>query len=95
MVVTPASGTADHTVVPPGNQVQFTASAPSAGVGCKVNNGAISEQNWTVSDPADVQIAPRNGTATCINATPGAVTVSVAVTIGVQQASGTAQLTCK
>lgn len=96
LVITPANATADHTLSPPGNQIQFTANAPTAGQGCKQEIAIISAPQWRSSDSTDVQFSPTvNGLATCVNATSSPSTISAQQVLGVQQANGTAQLTCK
>lgn len=96
MLVTPASATAEHSAAPPGNQVLFSSTAPSAGKGCSVNDELVSTPEWTSSDPADVQFSSTvNGLATCLNATSAPVTVTVTAIYGIQHGEGTAQLACQ
>src|SRR5215467_7939307 len=67
--VTPSSGTADHAVSAPGNQIQFVAAPVTKGqcaAGACVNCWG---QTWTVSDPVNVSISNENldnGMATCL-----------------------------
>jgi len=98
--VTPPTATADHLAAAPGNQVQFFANAvlpkgcaTAACVNC-------SGQTWTVSDTVNVSISNNpgnNGTATCLGATNGAVTVTATAPVGTttQTVIGTATLICK
>jgi hypothetical protein len=95
LVLSPANATADHTAAPPGNQVSFGASAPSAGVGCAVNDAIATPPDCSVSDTTDVSVAETTGVATCLHATSEAVTVSDKIQIGVQRVSGSTMLTCK
>jgi len=100
--VFPSSATADHTAGAPGNQVQFFAEAVVP-KGCMVTGAVCVNcvgQIWTVSDSVDVAIsnnAGDNGTATCVGATNGAVTVTATAPAGTnksQKVSGTAALIC-
>src|SRR6266498_3475755 len=73
--VSPTSATLDHLAAAPGNQGQFFAAAVVSGscaIPACVN---CSGQTWMVSDPINVSIS-NNGTATCVGATSGAVTVT-------------------
>lgn len=93
VTVSPQNATADHTASPPGNQVQFNATAD-----CICGGPPL----WSVSDTTNVTIGPggltdpHGGLATCLGATAGPVTVS-ALLIGCNDdsASGTATLICK
>jgi len=99
--VSPASTTADHAVSAPGNQVQFIAGPVTKGQ-CAAG-GCINcwGQTWTVSDPVNVSISNNdsdNGTATCLAATNGAVTITATAPVpgkSTQTIIGTATLTCK
>ena len=100
--ISPSSGTADHTLSSPGNQVQFFAGPLLKGHQCAVPACVnCMGQTWTVSDTVNVSIsnnASDNGTATCLAATNGAVTVTATAPISTQSTktvSGTATLTCK
>ena len=98
--ILPNSASADHTAAPPGNKASFNgfdAIAP----GCPLTPGPLrTDLKWSVSDPTDVTIGNTAnvdyGVATCVNATPGAVTVTATGpnTAG-NTISGTATLTCK
>ncbi len=77
-VVTPSSATADHSMRPPGNQVQFSTTSTVTG-----NCPLIPDQigSWSTSDPANTIISnevPTQGLATCLNATlnPAAISYS-------------------
>jgi len=98
--VTPTIAAADHTLAAPGDKIQFFA-GPVGAKGCAaaacVNCWG---QTWTVSDPVNVSIsndAGDNGTATCLGATNGAVTVTATAPVAsksTQTVTGTATLTC-
>lgn len=101
LTVNPSSATADHALAAPGNQVQFFAGPVVKGqcaIAACIN---CSGQAWTVSDPVNVSIsnnATDNGTATCLGATNGAVTVTATAPVSknsTQTVTGTAALTCK
>lgn len=101
LLVSPSSATADHALSSPGNQVQFFAGPVMKGqcaVPACVN---CLGQTWTVSDNLDVSIsnnASDNGTATCLAATTGAVTIIATAPVSANSkktVSGTATLTCK
>jgi hypothetical protein len=99
LTVSPATATADHAAVPPANQVQFFAAA-KVPKGCSIIQCVnCFRQTWSVSDPVKVSIsnnASDNGTATCLGATNGAVTVSATAPVGSNQTvTGTASLTCR
>jgi len=99
--ISPSASTADHGVSSPGNQVQFFAGPVTKGQ-C-VAGGCVncSGQTWTVSDTVNVSIsndANDNGTATCLGATNGAVTITATAPVSsnsTKTVSGTATLTCK
>ncbi len=64
--VSPKTGTADHTLLPPGNQVQFSpAYSGTCGTPPMVITGT-----WITTDPANTLINPDTGLATCLNVTP-------------------------
>jgi hypothetical protein len=104
LTVTPATATADHNALAPGNRVQFFAAA-------QVPKGCVSPACvncvpglvWSVSDPVNVSIANNandgtNGTATCLGATNGAVTITATALVvsGTNQTVSTkASLTCR
>jgi len=98
--VSPSSGNADHGMSSPGNQVQFFAGPVTKGQ-C-VSGGCVncSGQTWTASDTVNVSIsnnANDNGTATCLGATNGAVTITATAPVSTKSTktvSGTATLTC-
>ncbi len=91
LTVTPQNATADHTLPPPGNQVQFTAAQSGS---CS----SVDVPIWSVSDSTNVSIGtgiePNNGLATCLGPTSGPVTVTAVMAIS-PPPSGTATLTCK
>jgi hypothetical protein len=78
IVVSPGSATADHNATAPGNGKQFFALSVVPH-GCAVT-AVVLQPNWSVSDGVDVSISNvhdgSDGTATCVNATPGQVTVT-------------------
>jgi hypothetical protein len=98
--VIPQSGTADHTLAPPGNKVNFFG-ADSTRPGCPPVPGPIRlDLKWTVSDTVNTKIGNTAnvdyGVATCINATPAPVTVTATGTNRLGTTiTGTGTLTCK
>jgi len=75
--IVPATASADHTLSPPGNQVQFTEQDTLTPPGCTpppVQPGAVCAPNWTTSDATDTSVT-NTGLATCINATPSPATI--------------------
>jgi len=94
--VSPASGTADHTAIAPGNQVQFGVSAKLP-QGCVQNFAALlAMATWTTSDPVNTNIVnPPNGygLVTCVGATPQPATITAS--LGNGNLSGTATLVCR
>lgn len=85
LTVTPQNGVADHTSAPPGNEVHYqgTVQAVPSRPSCPVP--ALipvypEYATWMNPDPADIQISsakdPSNGTAVCLAATKGAVTLT-------------------
>ncbi len=71
--VAPMAGVADHTLAPPGNQVQFYP-AYSPDKGCDPPPMPISG-TWITTDPANTYIDPNTGLATCLNTTPTAAQI--------------------
>lgn len=63
--ISPPSGTADHTLAPPGNQVQFMTQSNVVG-NCPLAPDA--QGAWATSDTANTSIN-QQGMATCLNAT--------------------------
>jgi hypothetical protein len=99
--VNPPSATLNHSAAPPGNQVQFVATAaPTAPPGCPVPQWiAIVYGTWTNPDPTDIQISSTsdstNGTAVCKATTNGPVTLTGTFSQMVQTpVTKTVQLTC-
>jgi hypothetical protein len=79
--VTPATATADHSAVPPGNQMQFSIKSTVTG-----NCPLVADQagSWSTSDAVNTTIsnqAPTQGLATCLNATPNPVTITETGTV--------------
>jgi hypothetical protein len=109
--VAPATATADHVAVAPGDQQQFSAFSQreptTASAGCAVptaNPTNITKLTpaWTVSDSANVKISSAqdatNGLATCLGTTKSPVTITALGSTtpgGVSQILATATLTCK
>jgi len=99
--VLPSSGTADHAVSSPGNQIQFFATPVTKGQCASAACVNCWGQTWTVSDTVNVSISNNgidNGTATCVGATNGAVTITATAPVSgksTKTVTGTATLTCK
>lgn len=95
LAISPANGTADHTAMAPGNQVQYTG-MEQLPPGC-VQPTLIPVLTWTTSDTTNTSITntpgTTPGTATCINATPQPATITGSLPDGSMK--GTATLTCK
>jgi hypothetical protein len=70
--VVPATGTADHALAPPGNQVQFAMQSSVAG-NCPL--AADTQGTWSTSDGTNTSIN-QQGLATCVNATASPATIS-------------------
>ncbi len=101
IAVSPTSAVANHAASPPGNQVQFIATAsPTAPPGCAVPTWiAKAYGTWANPDPIAIQISSANdatnGTAVCKAATNGAVTLTGTFTQLVPApVTKTVQLTC-
>jgi len=101
LTVGPSSAAADHALAAPDNQVQFFA-GPVVPKGCAVAACVNCwGQTWTVSEPVNVSIsndAVDNGTATCLGATNGAITVTATAPVGGKSTgtvTATATLTCR
>ena len=98
--VSPATATVSHTAAPPANTQHFDAFQTSAPAGCGFALSNLTTATWTVSDTVNVSIGatssdPAFGTATCKNATAGAVTVTATVPVGDgTNLTNTASLTC-
>jgi len=99
--VSPQSATVDHQAAPPGNSQQFFAFAV-ASPGCVAPHSNLLNVTWSVSDMTNVNISNAKdgtfGTATCIGATSGPVTITATLPAGAnngQSVKGTAALTCK
>ena len=101
-----STNTANHASAVPANQVKFTAASSPfviSGSGCAIP-AIIATVNatWTSSDSKDVTISSAadqtNGTATCVNATNGPVTITATAPKGstvYTPTSATTTLTCK
>jgi hypothetical protein len=95
-IIVPSNAQADHSLVAPGNQVQF--STKFTGVpGCAYAQFATIG-SWSTSDPVDIGISnqPSSGglVATCLNATASPAIVSYSGTVS-GYAFTPANLTCK
>jgi hypothetical protein len=92
--VIPPSATADHSLLPPGNQAQFTTTSTVTG-----NCPLIPDQlgSWATSDTANTSISnqsPTQGLATCLGATPAPATITYSGTVRGHTFTA-ATLTCK
>jgi len=89
--VTPASAIADHSMPPPGNQIQFSAVATVNG-NCPLRPDILGV--WSTSDPANTSVST-SGLAACLAATASPATISnsglVRETLGYTPAT----LTCR
>ncbi|HWR15062.1 MAG TPA: Ig-like domain-containing protein [Terriglobales bacterium] len=92
LAVEPATGSANHTSIAPGNQLQFTAKWTITGndQGCYYMQ-AMPSVTWTTSDAVNTTISA-TGLATCVNATSQPATIT-ATEVNGQKA--TATLTCQ
>ncbi len=101
--VTPTTATANHLAVPPNNQVRFAANGDYRG-SCVLPTcvDCLPGVTWSVSDPANVSLAPSQSgisaiVATCVGQTNGTVTLTATATGTTSQkaVTGTATLTCQ
>jgi len=72
----PQSATADHILLAPGDQAQFSLQSSAVGM-CPEIPDVIGV--WSTSDPVNTSISnqtPTQGLATCLNATTNPVTIS-------------------
>ncbi len=99
--VSPATATADHSAIAPGNSQQFLASGTNLPSGCAAAAANLRDVIWSVSDTTNVNISNIQdstfGVATCVGATAGPATVTATLTANQNsghQVSGTATLTC-
>jgi len=99
--VSPQNAVADHSAASPGNSDAFLAFSSGMPGGCSAAASNLNNVTWSVSDPTDVSISnsPDNtfGTATCINATAGPVTITATLPASLNDGkavSGTATLSC-
>ena len=88
--VAPASAIADHTLAPPGNQVQFAAQSGAVG-NCPLAPDILG--TWSTSDTTNTSIN-QQGLATCINATTMPATISNSGLVRSTKAFTPATLTC-
>jgi len=90
----PQSATADHTMVAPGDQVQFSLQSSTVGM-CPLSPDFMGV--WSTSDSVNTSIsnqAPTQGLATCLHATTAPVTISNSSTV-LGKAYPSVTLTCK
>lgn len=96
--VTPANAAADHLFGGASSQQTFSAFAVAA-PGCSVQQSALKNVTWSVSDTSAATISNASdatfGTATCRNSTSNPVTVTAMMAAGGQIISGTATLDCR
>lgn len=97
--ISPATATVSHTAPPPGNTQHFDAFESAATPGCVFAQSNLTTATWSISDTTNVSISNVHdatyGTATCKNATAGAVAVTATVPVGDgTNLSNTASLTC-
>jgi hypothetical protein len=93
--VIPANATADHSLLAPGNQVQFSTTFTASG-SCVLSD-IVTAGSWSSSDSVNISISnqsPTQGLATCLNATASPATISYS---GIQSGYGftPAILSCK
>jgi hypothetical protein len=91
LAITPQGGSADHTALPPGNQVQYAATE-TVPPGCAIPP-VVGPVTWTTSDTANTTIGTNSGLATCVNATaqPPAINASIQN----PSLSGSSTLSCR
>jgi hypothetical protein len=92
--VIPSNATADHSMLPPGNQVQFSTTSTVTG-NCPLIPDRLG--SWSTSDPVNTTIsndAPTQGRATCLSATTSPATISNSGTVRGHTFTR-ATLTCK
>jgi hypothetical protein len=102
ILVAPQNTSADHSAASPANAVQFTAQASFPSDCPSPPIAALSGVTWAVSDPVNVSLTTSGPgavtvTATCLNTTASAVTVTGSVSgnaSGSQTIKGTAKLKC-
>ncbi len=102
LAVSPATATADHAAIPPGNGQQFLAFGRGLTAGCAAVQSNLPNVTWTVSDAVNVTISnaadTTSGVATCKAATAGPVTVTATLPADKNSGlmvSGTGSLTCR
>jgi hypothetical protein len=89
--VAPAGAMADHTLAPPGNQVQFAAQSDAVG-NCPLAPDILG--TWATSDTTNTSIN-QQGLATCLNATTTPATISNSGVVRSTKAFTPATLTCR
>ena len=96
------TSTADHSAVAPGNQVHFAAFGSGLTAGCVATQSSLMNVTWSASDSQNVTISNAKdatfGTATCVHATNGPVTVTATLPSDLNNgtaASGTSTMTCQ
>jgi hypothetical protein len=93
LTVSPQNATADHTLPPPGNQVQFGATISPSSCNTEVPAWFSSDPNVTIGSGKVIT----NGQATCLGPTAGPVTITATTFVfsSDKTLTGTASLTCK
>jgi hypothetical protein len=83
VTVTPTSAVVNHLASPPKNQIQFHATGRATappGCGFPADLEVVEYAAWSNPDSKDIQISSANdstnGTAVCLNATNGSVTLT-------------------
>lgn len=97
LTINPASATISHSAAPPGNTQNFAA-LPHFRCGTHTQSSLGDGVTWTTSDPVNTSISGTGtGTATCINATSGPVTITATTAVRAgssRTVSATTPLTC-
>jgi len=91
----PQSATADHTMVAPGDEVQFSLQSSAVG-NCPLPPDFMGV--WSTSDSVDISIsnqAPTQGLATCLHATTTPATISNSSMVRGIKSYPSVTLTCK
>ena len=88
--VVPATGSADHALASPGNQVQYATQSSAAG-NCPAAPDTLG--TWSTSDGTNTSIT-QQGLATCFTATASAATISNSGMVRGIKSFTPASLTC-
>jgi len=89
--VIPASGSADHALAAPGNQVQFATQSSVAG-NCPL--APDTKGTWATSDTTNTSI-DQQGLASCLSATPSPATITNSGVVRRVKSFTPATLTCR